>query len=95
MQDAPTALFNLMRRDSLALRWGRGARSLYEHLAQLGAGQSGMLWRMEVLREAGLVRDRPDAQWVHFRRNRQLSRNRAARVDAGLTTQGVLARTAA
>ena len=39
---------------------------------------------MTVLREAGLVLDRRDAQWVRYRRNPQIAPDVAAVVDAVL-----------
>lgn len=42
---------------------------------------------MKMLREAGLVLDRRDAQWVRFRRNPSLAPELAAIVDAVLTAE--------
>ncbi|ODN69988.1 DNA-binding transcriptional repressor ArsR [Methylobrevis pamukkalensis] len=42
---------------------------------------------MKVLREAGLVLDRRDAQWVRYRRNLSLAPEYAAVIDAVLTAE--------
>ena len=50
----------------------------------LGATQSRMSRHMQVLRQAGLVLDRRDAQWVRYRRNPALPPQVAAVLDAVL-----------
>ena len=50
----------------------------------LGATQSRMSRHMQVLKQAGLVIDRRDAQWVRYRRNPELPPAIAAVVDAAL-----------
>ena len=47
---------------------------------------------MKVLREAGIVLDRRDAQWVRFRRNPALPPEFAAVIDAVLTAESNLER---
>lgn len=42
---------------------------------------------MTVLRAAGLVLDRRDAQWVRYRRNLDLAPDLAAAIDAVLTAE--------
>jgi ArsR family transcriptional regulator len=42
---------------------------------------------MNALREAGLVLDRRDAQWVRYRRNPELALEFAAVIDAVLTAE--------
>ena len=42
---------------------------------------------MKVLREAGLVLDRRDAQWVRYRRNPDLTLEFATVIDAVLTAE--------
>lgn len=42
---------------------------------------------MKVLREAGLVLDRRDAQWVSYRRNPEIESEIAAVIDAVLTAE--------
>ena len=43
-----------------------------ELMQKLGATQSRMSRHMQVLRQAGLVQDRRDAQWVRYRLNPDL-----------------------
>ena len=50
----------------------------------LGATQSRMSRHMQVLKQAGLVTDRRDAQWVRYRRNPDLAPAIAALLDAVL-----------
>lgn len=59
-----------------------GEHCVCELMAALGATQSRMSRHMQVLRQAGLVLDRRDAQWVRYRRNPDLSPDLAAVVDA-------------
>jgi ArsR family transcriptional regulator len=54
----------------------------------LGATQSRMSRHMGVLKIAGLVVDRRDAQWVRFRRNPKLDSGVAAVVEAVLALPG-------
>jgi ArsR family transcriptional regulator len=56
-------------------------------MARLDASQSRMSRHMKVLREAGLVLDRRDAQWVRFRRNPDLAPELAAVIDAVLAAE--------
>jgi ArsR family transcriptional regulator len=55
-----------------------------ELMGQLGATQSRMSRHMGVLKAAGVVIDRRDAQWVRYRRNPGLSAEFDAIVDAVL-----------
>jgi ArsR family transcriptional regulator len=56
-------------------------------MARLDASQSRMSRHMNALREAGLVLDRRDAQWVRYRRNPELALEFAAVIDAVLTAE--------
>jgi ArsR family transcriptional regulator len=56
-------------------------------MARLDASQSRMSRHMKVLREAGLVLDRRDAQWVRYRRNPDLAPEFEAVIDAVLTAE--------
>ena len=87
MQQLLTALSDPTRRAALALIWHGGEHCVCELMAHLGASQSRMSRHMKVLREAGLVRDRRDAQWVRYRRNPDLAPELAAVVDAVLTAE--------
>lgn len=55
-----------------------------ELMQALGATQSRMSRHMQVLRQAGLVIDRRDAQWVRYRRNPDLPHEIATVLDAVL-----------
>ena len=55
-----------------------------ELMRKLGATQSRMSRHMLVLKQAGLVVDRRDAQWVRYRINLDLPRSLTCRVEAAL-----------
>ncbi|SFI72322.1 ArsR/SmtB family transcription factor [Celeribacter neptunius] len=55
-----------------------------ELMQKIGATQSRMSRHMQVLKQAGLVSDRRDAQWVRYTRNRELPEALNAVVDAVL-----------
>lgn len=55
-----------------------------ELMQALGASQSRMSRHMQILRQAGLVIDRRDAQWVRYRRNLDLPAGLAIVVEAVL-----------
>lgn len=87
MQEILTALSDPTRRTALALLWDGDEHCVCELMARLGASQSRMSRHMKVLREAGLVRDRRDAQWVRYRRNPHLAPELATVVDAVLAAE--------
>lgn len=64
-----------------------------ELMQKLGATQSRMSRHMQVLRQAGLVQDRRDAQWVRYRLNPDLplpvARLVRAALAAGALEEGV------
>jgi len=86
MQDLLTALNDPTRRAALAIVWD-GGEHVCELMARLDASQSRMSRHMKVLREAGLVTDRRDAQWVRFRLNPKLAAERRAVVAAVLAAE--------
>ena len=90
MQQILTALCDPTRRAALAIIWGGGEHCVCELMARLDASQSRMSRHMKVLREAGLVLDRRDAQWVRFRRNPDLAPDLSAVVDAVLAAERTL-----
>lgn len=92
MQQILTALSDPTRRAALALLWGGGEHCVCELMARLDASQSRMSRHMKVLREAGLVLDRRDAQWVRYRRNPDLVTEFAAVIDAVLAAERILER---
>jgi ArsR family transcriptional regulator len=59
---------------------------------RLDASQSRMSRHMKVLREAGLVIDRRDAQWVRYRRNPIIAPEIRAVVSAVLNAENTLER---
>jgi len=87
MQDVLTAICEPTRRAALALLWDGGEHCVCELMTRLDASQSRMSRHMKVLREAGLVLDRRDAQWVRYRRNPDLASDIAAVIDAVLTAE--------
>ena len=64
MQQVMTALCDPTRRAALAILRDGGEHCVGELMARLGASQSRMSRHMRVLRKAGLVTDRRDAQRV-------------------------------
>ena len=90
MQDVLTAICEPTRRAALALLWDGGEHCVCELMTRLDASQSRMSRHMKVLREAGLVLDRRDAQWVRYRRNPDLPAATVAIVDAILSSLPVL-----
>jgi len=87
MQEILTAISDPTRRAALTLVWDGGEHCVCELMARLGASQSRMSRHMKVLREAGLVLDRRDAQWVRYRRNPDLPQEIAMVIDAVLTAE--------
>ncbi|WP_291336805.1 ArsR/SmtB family transcription factor [Albidovulum sp.] len=58
-----------------------------ELMRKLGATQSRMSRHMQVLKQAGLVVDRREAQWVRYRINPELTPPLARLVEAALERQ--------
>lgn len=92
MQDVLTALCDPTRRAALAIVWQDGEHCVCELMVRLDASQSRMSRHMKVLREAGLVLDRRDAQWVRYRRNPDLAPELAAVIDAVLVAENRMER---
>ena len=91
MQEILTAISDPTRRAALALLWGGGEHCVCELMARLDASQSRMSRHMKVLRDAGLVLDRRDAQWVRYRRNPELASELSAVIDSVLAAEHKLA----
>jgi len=72
MQDFLTAIAHPVRRAALHILWDDSEHCVCELMAKLDATQSRMSRHMQVLRQAGLVIDRRDAQWVRYRINPDL-----------------------
>lgn len=66
-----------------------GEHCVCELMARLDTSQSRMSRHMKVLREAGLVLDRRDAQWVRYRRNPHLAPEHAAIIHAVLDAERI------
>lgn len=79
-----SALADPTRLAAMALLSDGGEHCVCELMKRLGATQSRMSRHMKILREAGLVTDRRDAQWVRYRRDRAMNATVAALVDAAL-----------
>lgn len=62
------ALSHPARRGALRLLAGDDEHCLCELMAKLGVSQSSMSRHMATLKEAGLISDRRDAQWIRYRR---------------------------
>lgn len=95
MQEILTSLSDPTRRAALAILWDGGEHCVCELMERLDASQSRMSRHMKVLREAGIVLDRRDAQWVRYRRNPDLAPEFAAVIDAVLAAEGTPRRKAA
>ena len=70
------------RLKAIQIVWDGGEHCVCELMDQLDTSQSRMSRHMKVLREAGLVLDRRDAQWVRYRRNPDLPRSVQRMIDA-------------
>jgi ArsR family transcriptional regulator len=79
-----SALAEPTRLAALRIVWGGDERCICELMRELDATQSRMSRHMNVLKIAGLVKDRRDAQWVRYRRAPDLSAEVVALVEAAL-----------
>lgn len=87
MQRILTAINDPTRRAALALLWDGDEHCVCELMARLDASQSRMSRHMKLLRDAGIVIDRRDAQWVRYRRNPALGPEIVAVIDAVLAAE--------
>ena len=69
---------------ALRILWDGGEHCVCELMAKLDASQSRMSRHMAALKQAGLVKDRRDAQWVRYRREPNLPESIRAIVDAAI-----------
>jgi ArsR family transcriptional regulator len=90
-----SALSDPTRRAAVALVWDGGEHCVCELMERLEATQSRMSRHMAALKQAGIVTDRRDAQWVRYRRNPDLAPELVARLEAGRVAERRLERTAA
>jgi ArsR family transcriptional regulator, arsenate/arsenite/antimonite-responsive transcriptional repressor len=79
-----SALAEPTRLAALRMVWDGREHCVCELMRELGATQSRMSRHMGVLKAAGLVTDRRDAQWVRYRRSPDLPDDVTALVDAAL-----------
>lgn len=96
--DAITTLSALAEPTRLAavrLLWDGREHCVCELMRELGATQSRMSRHMSVLKAAGLVIDRRDAQWVRYRRSPDLPDTLVTLVEAALAIDGTTKRRAA
>ncbi len=77
-----SALSEPTRLQAMRLIWDGQEHCVCELMEKLGATQSRMSRHMQILKQAHLVIDRRDAQWVRYRRNPDLAPALAAVVDA-------------
>ncbi|MBN8968144.1 MAG: metalloregulator ArsR/SmtB family transcription factor [Rhizobiales bacterium] len=84
--DLLSALAEPTRLRAIRLLWDGREHCVCELMRDLSATQSRMSRHMAVLKQAGLVIDRRDAQWVRYRRNPDLPGTSAAIVDAVLAS---------
>lgn len=77
-----SALSDPTRLRALMLIWDGEEHCVCELMKDLNATQSRMSRHMQALKQAGLVTDRRDAQWVRYRRNPALSPLHAKIVEA-------------
>ncbi len=87
MQEVLTALSDPTRRAALALLWEGEEHCVCDLMAKLNVSQSRMSRHMKILREARLVLDKREAQWVRYRRNSDLAAELATVVDAVMAVE--------
>jgi len=79
-----SALAEPTRLEAMRLLADGSEHCVCELMRKLGATQSRMSRHMQVLKQAGLVADRRDAQWVRYRINPNLSAECRRLLDAAL-----------
>ncbi|MDP1628293.1 metalloregulator ArsR/SmtB family transcription factor [Parvibaculum sp.] len=87
MPDVPqllAALAEPTRLRAMQIVWRGGEHCVCDLMSALDATQSRMSRHMAVLKAAGLVVDRRDAQWVRYRRNPDIPAAVIRIVDAAL-----------
>lgn len=82
-----SALAEPTRLEAMRLLADGSEHCVCELMRKLGATQSRMSRHMQVLKQAGLVVDRRDAQWVRYRINPDLSPPLARLVEAALVRE--------
>ena len=79
-----SALSDSTRLGAMLILSDKGEHCVCELMARLDATQSRTSRHMQVLKRAGLVVDRRDAQWVRYRINPTLSPHHQTILDAAL-----------
>jgi len=79
-----SALAEPTRLEAMRLLQDGKEHCVCELMSKLGATQSRMSRHMQVLKRAGLVTDRRDAQWVRYRLNPDIDPALAAVIKAAL-----------
>ncbi len=79
------ALSEPIRLKALRLLWDEKEHCVCELMEALNATQSRMSRHMAILKTAGLLTSRQDAQWVRYRRNPKLPRATGTIVEAVLS----------
>jgi ArsR family transcriptional regulator len=82
MQNVLLAVSDPVRLRALHVLWGGGEHCVCELMARLDVSQSRISRHMKVLKLAGLVAGRRDAQWMRYRQNPDLAPEITAVVDA-------------
>lgn len=82
--DILTTLAEPTRLTALSLLWDGQEHCVCELMQRLGATQSRMSRHMAALKNAGLVTDRRDAQWVRYRRAANIPSAVTALIEAAL-----------
>ncbi|MFA5041314.1 MAG: metalloregulator ArsR/SmtB family transcription factor [Bdellovibrionales bacterium] len=77
-----SAISEPTRLSALRLLWDGEEHCVCEVMEALGTTQSRTSRHMGVLKKAGLIVDRRDAQWVRYRRNSNLSKKIIALINA-------------
>ncbi len=90
-----SALAEPTRLEAMRLLSDGAEHCVCELMPVLGATQSRMSRHMQVLKQAGLVTDRRDAQWVRYRRNPDLEPAITTLLDAALSVAPTPERSAA
>ena len=70
---ALAALAEPTRLSAMSILWDGGEHCVCELMARLDASQSRMSRHMQTLKQAGLIVDRRDAQWVRYRVSPELA----------------------
>ncbi len=86
IDDLLNALAEPTRLRALQIVWDGEEHCVCELMARLGATQSRMSRHMQRLKQAGLLSDRRDAQWVRYRRSKDVPAQWQEVIDAVLRT---------